>query len=225
MVWNFNRMSGEFRMRCRSLLFPLLWALLLAGTACGAKIRPITAIFMLDSSASSYQHRADAIASVKMLTQELQRSIDHVAVYRLNNEVNNLYTGDPIKRDLRRVLDTYLNLPQDRAGTAYGTALLRGLEEAKLASRRGDLVALFVLGDGADETVSSGHNLDDGVLTRIEREFPKDGVIAFLYADPKYSDRIYKRLHGVMDTRFRSLTPQTSKNMQIIRELYGLLGR
>lgn len=215
-------------MQVRIGTFLLLAALAMVcsgSKGCTGAPSPITAIFFLDSSASSAPHREEAIHSVMLLTQDLQRTIDHISVYRLNDKVNNLYAGDPIKKDLKRVLNDYLHSPQDRAGTAYGTALLRGLEEAKQAKRRGDEVALFVLGDLADEPVKDGRNLDDGVLKSLEHEFPSDGVLAFLFADPRYSDRVYRRLHPKLGEHFRSLTPQTSENMQVVRELYRLLGR
>lgn len=214
------------RMSVGKLPIFIVLAVLCGGSkGCMAGPAPITTIFFLDSSASSAPHREAAINSVMLLTQDLQRSIDHISVYRLNDKVHNLYAGDPIKKDLRRVLNNYLHSPQDRNGTAYGTALLRGLDEAKLAKQRGDHVALFILGDMADEPVKDERNLDNKVLDTVAKDFPRDGVLAFLYAEPTYSDRVYARLQPVLGPNFRTLTPQTSQNMQVVREIYHLLGR
>lgn len=200
-------------------------ALLAINPGCGQKLTPITAIFMLDTSASSAKYRGEAAWSIMAITEQLQRSIDRVALYRVNNRVHNLYTGDPVRRGLKSVITAYMDSPQDAGGTAYGTALVRGLEEAKLAAEKGHRVGLFILGDGADERVKDGGNIDDALLNTVKQEFPKDGVLAFMYVDPKNGDRIYSSLNSSLGPRFKALPPEASQNRQVLREIMQHLGR
>ena len=194
-------------------------------SACDHKLVPITAIFMLDTSASSAEYRRAAAWSVGKIADQLQHSIDRVVLYRVNNKVHNLYTGEPLRKGLRTVLNAYMDSPQDAAGTAYGTALQRGLDEAKSAASRGHRVGLFILGDGADERVKDGGNINQALLKKVADEFPREGVMAFMYVDPANGDPIYAKLSPVMGARFKSLTPANSQDPKVIQEIMMHLGR
>jgi len=96
--------------------------------------QPVSVIFMLDGSASFESKRPEAVQTVKDMTFRLDPNRDQIKIFRVGQTVYHLYTGGVRRRELTHIMDEYTTVKPDERGTAYGTALQRGIEEVKRAT-------------------------------------------------------------------------------------------
>src|SRR5688500_2926332 len=98
----------------------LFLASFLPLSSCIDKPKPVTVIFMLDSSASSARYRKHAIATVKAMSKRLDTQLsDKVVIYKLGEEVYHLYSGEPKFKKLTEIMDAYAQSKPTEKGTAY----------------------------------------------------------------------------------------------------------
>lgn len=205
------------------LLLPML-AMVASVSACVTP-QGVDVVFLLDSSASSAAHRAEAIKFIGSLCRALEPGLDHVKVLRMSRDVYGLYDGDPRSRNLTAALEEYSQVKPEESGTAYGEALKRGLAEALAASKEGLRPAILVVGDGADEKVAGGGNVHWDQLGRDFADFPGDGRLAFVYIEPKWADRFDKALSGALRERVKFMSPPEAAGDEAVRTLRTLIGR
>lgn len=198
---------------------------LLLISGCTAPPTPVTVVFMLDSSASSARYRSQAIETVKQMTKRLESQRDKVVIYKLGEEVYHLYSGEPKRQKLTEIMGTYAQSSTSERGTAYGIALQRGLEEMKTASELKHKSALIFLGDGADEKVKAGGNLDEKTLAALYQTYPIDALLSFVYIEPKNGDRFRRALHPVLKERLQIISPVEAEEKKALQTFYKWLGR
>lgn len=122
---------------------------------------------------------------------------------RVGQDVYSLYSGAPNPSKLMSALDEYSHIKPADYGTAYGAAFERAIEEVQIATKKNPktLSAIIVMGDGADERVEKGGNIDWERLPTQLGKLPKSTILAFLYIDPEPGDRYGQSLRAVFGDR------------------------
>jgi hypothetical protein len=115
--------------------------------------------------------------------------------------------------------------PQE-SGTAYGRGIERALEDAELALKHENNVAVVVLGDGADEYVTTGGNIQwPPLLEHIARLPVEKSVLAFLYVHPQWGDAFKKNLEARYYDRLLIREPGEAQENKTILDIRKFIRR
>lgn len=192
-------------------------------------------VLMLDSSQSSLPHRDGQLRVVNQVLTHLNPGHDHVSIYRLSERVEILYSGDPAPKSIHAALDEYIRLGPSEYGTAYGTALQTGIDELRRlhakrqAAGEENRSALMFLGDAADEPIRGQHGagarMTDELLQETGRLMPKTGMLAFLFAEPRWSSRIYSALSVPLEGRLLLAPPPSVTQPGTLMQIFTHLQR
>lgn len=188
--------------------------------------KPVSLIALLDSSASFEPRRNESLAIVRSVSERLEPQIDKVIAFRVAGEVYWLYDNErPGGKKLMEALGEYVKVATNDRGTAYGTALERGLKEARDVSGKVGRSAVVILGDGADERSSKGANIDWATLPQRFEKFPQNANLFFLFVAPQAGDRFRETLKPVLGERLHLFTPESTNDGTAKRKILDYLER
>lgn len=211
---------------------PLLVGMVLFLAGCSSRA---DVVLMLDSSRSAAAHRSDQVRVVSQVLNHLNPGQDHVSIYRLSNKVEVLYSGDPAPRSIGPVLNAYLKVESSEYGTAYGSALRTGVDELRRlhakhqeAGEQGR-AALLLLGDAADEPIRGSKDprsrMTDDLLRETSHRLPETCMLAFLFAEPRWSNRIYSQLSAPLGVRLLLAPPPSAMQPGTLMQVFSHLQR
>jgi hypothetical protein len=187
--------------------------------------KPVSLVFMLDSSSSFSMHRDPAIRVVRSLSNSLEPDVDKLRAFRIAGEVHWLYSGEKTSgKKFSQVLDSYVRVERRDRGTAYGAAFTRGLQELKDLSARSDKTALVILGDGKDERARDA-NMDWKRVPRTYASLPSNAKVFFLFLEPREANRYREAFKPIVGDRFEPFTPVESENGSAEKKILAFLSR
>lgn len=164
------------------------------------EFRPVAAIFMLDISASNQSKLYKQKLYVSQLCSSLD-SEDKVKILVISQDANLIYEGSPQNGSaIRKSMDKYTQFDAAAWGTAYGTAIKKGMQHALTMQREGYIPALIVIGDLENEGDINGQinwNTLPANVRKVKNYCPELSM-SFLYADPAKLDFVKEKLVPVL---------------------------
>lgn len=161
---------------------------------------PVAAIFMIDISASNQEQLYKQKSYISHLCKTLDPE-DQVKILIISQDANLIYEGSPQDGSgIRKSMDKYTQYDASAWGTAYGTAIKKGMQHALTMQREGYIPALIVIGDLENEGDVKGqinwNTLPSNVL-KVKKYCPEISM-SFLYAHPSKLDFVKGKLIPVL---------------------------
>lgn len=187
---------------------------------------PVAAIFMIDISASNqeqlYKQKNYISALCKILDPE-----DQVKIMVITQDAYLIYEGSPQNGSgIRKSMNKFTEYDASAWGTAYGTAIKKGMQHALTMQREGYVPALIVIGDLENEGDVRGQinwNTLPSNVQKIKKYCPGLSM-SFLYAHPSKLDFVKGKLTPVLGEE--KLVIATDEMMdKASREIMSAMGR
>ncbi len=187
---------------------------------------PVAAIFMIDISASNQNQLQRQNAYISSLCKMLDPE-DHVKILIISQEANLIYEGSSQEASqIRKSLNKYTQFDPSAWGTAYGTAIKKGMQHALTMQREGYVPALIVIGDLENEGDIRGQinwNTLPSNIQKVKKYCPELSM-SFLYADPTKLDFVKNKLTPVLGEE--KLVIATEEMMdKVNRKIMAAMGR
>ena len=161
---------------------------------------PTCAIFLVDISASNQEQLFKQKNYISSICKTLDPD-DQSKILVISQDANLIYEGSPQNGSgIRKSLNQYTQLDASAWGTAYGTAIKKGMQHALTMQREGYTPCIIVIGDLENEGDIKGQiNWDTlpGNIKRVKQYCPKLSM-AFLYAHPSKLDFVKSKLVPVL---------------------------
>lgn len=195
----------------------------LLATACQGS-QPVALLAFWDASASSQPHQA---ACQRLIEQQTRRLIpsDSIGLYRVSQEVLNVYSGPPLGKSLKPTLERYFRLNPAERGTALGTAFELAIQEAQLAHANGYRPVLLFLGDMAGEAVPNRASFDWDALSDLAEGLPLESSIIIAFGEPRFTETMRRALRPVLGERLLLINPQLASSPGGARLVWQAIGR
>lgn len=161
---------------------------------------PACVIFMVDTSASNQKDIWKQKQYISQFCKVLDPE-DQIKILTISQDSYLIYEGSPQNGSgIRKSMDKFTQFDQKAWGTAYGTAVKKGMQYALSMQREGYIPALIVIGDLENEGALEGQinwdTLPDNVR-RVKRYCPELSM-SFLYAHPSKLDFVKDKLAPVL---------------------------
>lgn len=164
------------------------------------EFKPVAAIFLIDVSASnqSLLHKQEQyiLGLCKRLDPE-----DKIKILTISQDSNLMYEGTPHATGvINKMLKKYSAYDEKAYGTAYGTAMKKGVGHALSMTKEGYIPAIIVLGDLENEGAVEGQINWNTLPKNIEKakKYMPDLSIAFMFAHPTKLDLVKEKLGPVL---------------------------
>lgn len=193
-----------------------------------ANFQPVSAIFLLDVSASNRDLMSKQEQTILKISKRLD-SEDHALIYLVSENTYNVYNGNPHKLvDMKKAVEKRGAFDSKAYGTAYGLALKKAVGDALHYKSNGYTPAIIVLGDLENEGDISKQinwNVLPKNIKNTLRYIP-DLKLTFLYAHPEKLDDVRQMLLPVFDEHPENLILASEENAeQATKTFLGVLGR
>ncbi len=193
-----------------------------------ANFKPVSAIFLLDVSASNRALIDKQSMSILKIAKRLD-SEDTALVYIVSENTYNVYDGNPHKLNaIREAINKRGAYDNKAYGTAYGLALKKAVGDALRYQARGYTPFIVVLGDLENEgdiTKQINWNTLPANIKKTLQYIP-DLKLAFLYAHPEKLDDVRQLLLPAFDDKSSNLVVASEENVeQATKKLLEILGR
>ena len=187
---------------------------------------PAAAIFMIDISASNQEQLYKQKNYISSLCKVLDPE-DQIKILIISQDANLIYEGSPQNASgIRKSMDKYTQFDAAAWGTAYGTAIKKGMQHALTMQREGYVPALIVIGDLENEGDIKGQinwNTLPANVQRVKKYCPGLSM-SFLYAHPSKLDFVKGKLTPVLGED--KLVIATNEMMdKANREIMAAMGR
>lgn len=220
------------RRRKKWPIFGLTVLSTLAGGSfgCGKPPEPVRVVAFLDASASSMALRPKMKGFLEDFVGRLDRHRDKLVVYRLANNAGLVYSGEAWRGPaLRNNLEAYIKEPA-AAGTSYGLAFERAIEEVAVAKAEGRIPVVLMLGDAADEPGPGCINIAPERIPEYVSGLGSTTLLSFVFANPtdRFSDtfRAFQSAIGPdADERLQFSTPEAEERHIVRNFLVSRLKR
>ncbi len=193
-----------------------------------ANFKPVSAIFLLDVSASNRTLIDKQTGTILKISKRLD-SEDTALVYIVSENTYNVYDGNPHKLVAIKEAISKRGAYDNKAyGTAYGLAFKKAIGDALRYQSQGYTPLIVVLGDlenEGDVTKQLNWNTLPSNLRKTLRYIP-DLKVAFLYAHPEKLDDVRQLLLPVFAEKSSNLIVASEENVeQSTKKLLEVLGR
>lgn len=215
------------RPRCLASLMKapclMVTAALLLVPACQGS-QPVALLAFWDASASSQPYQAN---SQHLIEYQIRRLIpaDSIGLYRVSQDVLNIYSGPPLGKSLKPSLEGYFRLNPAERGTALGPAFELAIKEAQVAHRHGFRPVLLFLGDMAAEAVPDRRPYDWSALSTLVEGLPPESSIICAFSEPRFTETMRQSLRPVLGERLLLLNPQLASSPAGARLISRAIGR
>lgn len=161
---------------------------------------PAAAIFMIDISASNQEQLSKQKNYVNSLCKVMDPE-DQVKIMVISQDAFLVYEGSPQNAsEIRKSMNKYTAFDSSAWGTAYGTAIKKGMQHALTMQREGYVPALIVIGDLENEGDLNGQinwNTLPANVAAVKKYCPGLSM-SFLYAHPSKLDFVKSKLIPVL---------------------------
>lgn len=193
-----------------------------------AEFKPVSAIFLLDVSASNRELMGKQEKTILKISKRLD-SEDHAIIYLVTEDAYNVYNGNPHKLvDMKKAIEKRGEFDSKAYGTAYGTALYKAIGDALHYKANGYTPLIVVLGDLENEGDIT-KQINWNVLPKNIRntlKYVPDLRLAFLYAHPQKLDEVRQMLLPVYDKNPNNLVFASEENVeQATKKILESIGR
>lgn len=200
----------------------------LSITACSSlqtDFKPVSVIFVIDSSASNQKNLAQEKSFIKRFVSFLDPS-DKISIIKTSETVYLIYQGKPNRPiPISKSMDKFTQLEPNEKGTAYGKAIDRALNLAKQENKNGFRPVIVVIGDLEDEYVKEGNLNWDTIAVEIKKlkAVAPETTFAFFFAHPQKLDNINQKLTDILNNNLL-IAPETATN-ETLRTLLDQINR
>ena len=143
----------------------------------------------------------------------------------ISQDANLIYEGSPQNGSgIRKSLNEYTQLDASAWGTAYGTAIKKGMQHALTMQREGYTPAIIVIGDLENEgTVGKQINWNTlpNDVENLQKTAPEFSMM-FLYAHPAKLDLVKETLSPVLGENKLIISPKQNCDKAIRQYLHAL---
>lgn len=190
------------------------------------KFVPVSAIFLIDSSASNQKNLEKEKKFLNRMCAVLDPE-DQVKILNVSQDAYIIYEGNPHNtRTINKTMDAFTQYQTSSYGTAYGSALKKAMGHALNMQKEGYTPAIIVMGDLADEGDLSGQinwKVFPKNVRRVQKYAP--GIsMTFLFAHPIRLDYVKEKLTPVLGEK-RLVTANDEDADKVIRKFTAAIGR
>lgn len=190
------------------------------------EFKPVSAIFLLDISASNRNMLAQQEQTILKISKRLD-SEDHALIYVVTEDAYSVYNGNPHKLvAMRESMKKQGKFDEKSFGTAYGLALKKAIGDALRYKQDGYKPAIIVLGDLENEGDITKQINWSTLPKNIQKtlKYIPDLTLAFLYAHPQKLDDVRQTLLPVI--KEKNLIVASEENVdQAVRKILEAVGR
>ncbi len=190
------------------------------------EFKPVSAIFLLDISASNRNMLAQQEQTILKISKRLD-SEDHALIYVVTEDTYSVYNGNPHKLvAMRESMKKQGKFDEKSFGTAYGLALKKAIGDALRYKQDGYKPAIIVLGDLENEGDITKQINWSTLPKNIQKtlKYIPDLTLAFLYAHPQKLDDVRQTLLPVI--KEKNLIVASEENVdQAVRKILEAVGR
>ena len=190
------------------------------------EFKPVSAIFLLDISASNRNMLAQQEQTILKISKRLD-SEDHALIYVVTEDTYRVYNGNPHKLvAMRESMKKQGKFDEKSFGTAYGLALKKAIGDALRYKQDGYKPAIIVLGDLENEGDITKQINWSTLPKNIQKtlKYIPDLTLAFLYAHPQKLDDVRQTLLPVI--KEKNLIVASEENVdQAVRKILEAVGR
>lgn len=190
------------------------------------EFKPVSAIFLLDISASNRNMLAQQEQTILKISKRLD-SEDHALIYVVTEDTYSVYNGNPHKLvAMRESMKKQGKFDEKSFGTAYGLALRKAVGDALRYKQDGYKPAIIVLGDLENEGDITKQINWSTLPVNIHKtlKYIPDLTLAFLYAHPQKLDDVRQTLLPVI--KEKNLIVASEENVdQAVRKILEAVGR
>lgn len=187
---------------------------------------PVAAIFMIDISASNQAQLTRQKNFISALCKVLDPE-DQVKILVVTQDAYLIYEGSPQNGSgIRKSMNKFTQYDASAWGTAYGTAIKKGMQHALAMQREGYVPALILIGDLENEGDIRGQinwNTLPSNVQKVKKYCPKISM-SFLYAHPSKLDFVKNKLTPILGED--NLVIATDEMMdKVNRQIMTAIGR
>lgn len=191
-----------------------------------AEFKPVSAIFLLDISASNRALQSEQEQLILRISKRLD-SEDHALIYIVSEDTYNIYDGNPHKLpQIKQAMKKRGEFDSKSYGTAYGLALKKAIGDALRYEANGYKPAIIILGDleneGDIKKQINWNTLPNNIKNTLK--YIPDLTLVFLYAHPQKLDAVRQDLLPVMEDKHLIMASEEGVDIAI-RKLMEAIGR
>ena len=188
------------------------------------EFKPVSVIFLIDVSASnqSLLHKQEQflLGMCKRLDPE-----DKIKILTVSQDSNLMYEGTPHATGvINKMLQKYSAYDEKAYGTAYGTAMKKGVNLALSMTKEGYTPAIIVLGDLENEGAVEGQinwNILPKNIKKAQKYMP-DLSLAFMYAHPSKLDLVKEKLGPVLGENKLTIASEENADKNVSKILKAM---
>lgn len=188
------------------------------------EFKPVAAIFLIDVSASNqsllHKQKQYLLGLCKRLDPE-----DKVKILTVSQDANLMYEGTPHAAGvINKMLNKYSAYDAKAYGTAYGTAMKKGVNLALSMTKEGYTPAIIVLGDLENEGAIEGQINWSLLPKNIQKakQYMPDLSLAFMFAHPSKLDLVKEKLGPVMGENKLTIASEENADKNVSKILKAM---
>lgn len=193
-----------------------------------ANFKPVSAIFLLDVSASNRELMDKQSNTILKISKRLD-SEDTALVYIVSENTYNVYDGNPHKLvQIKEAIQKRGAYDNKAYGTAYGLALKKAVGDSLRYKAQGYTPVIVILGDLENEGDITKQINWNTLPSNMKKtlQFVPDLKLAFLYAHPEKLDDVRQILLPAFAEKSNNLVFASEENVdQATKKLLEVLGR